>query len=62
MGGLVALKKDEWSAWTGGKPNSDWTELESIVSDNTSPNQLRPVYASHLREQKGVIVIFTRIF
>jgi hypothetical protein len=51
MGGLVALVKDEWSAWTGGKPNSDWTELETLVLDITSPNQLRPVHAS--AAQKG---------
>ena len=52
MGGLVvALVKNEWSAWTGGKPNSDWSGLETVISENTSPNQLRPVYAS--AAQKG---------
>ena len=51
MGGLVALVKDEWSAWTGGKPNSDWSSLETAATENTSPNQLRPVYAS--AAQKG---------
>ena len=51
MGGLVALVKDDWSAWTGGKPKYDWTGLEHPLDDNTSPNQLRPVYAS--AAQKG---------
>ena len=51
MGGLVALVKDDWAAWTGGKPNHDWTGLASPMDDNTSPNQLRPVYAS--AAQKG---------
>ena len=52
MGGLVALVKDEYSPWTGGKPNCDWTALaEPAATENTSPNQLRPVYAS--AAQKG---------
>ena len=51
MGGLVALVKDEWSAWTGGMPNHTWTGLEVEKSDNTSPYQLRPAFAS--ASQKG---------
>jgi hypothetical protein len=27
IGGLTALSKDEWSAWTGGKPKADWSGL-----------------------------------
>ena len=52
MGGLVALVKDEYSPWTGGKPNHDWTGLAvPVATENTTPNQLRPVYAS--AAQKG---------
>jgi hypothetical protein len=28
MGDAIALSKDSWSAWTGGKPKADWTGLE----------------------------------
>ena len=47
------MTKDEWSAWTGGKPNSTWTGLDASVAllEHTSPNQLRPVYVSSA--QKG---------
>ena len=52
MGGLVTLVKDEYSPWTGGTPNHDWTALATPkATENTSPNQLRPVYAS--AAQKG---------
>ena len=38
MGGLVQLTKDEWAAWTGGKPKSDWTALDPTAAlDHTSP-------------------------
>ena len=47
IGGLTALSKDEWSAWTGGKPKADWSGLvDQHTVDSTSPNQLRPVYVS----------------
>jgi hypothetical protein len=51
IGGLTALNKDEWSAWTGGKPKADWSGLVDHTFDSTSPNQLRPVYVS--AAQKG---------
>ena len=51
IGGLTALSKDEWSAWTGGKPKADWSGLEDHTVDSTSPNQLRPIYVS--AAQKG---------
>ena len=52
MGEVIALSKDSWSAWTGGKPKSDWTGLDpSSQLETTSPNQLRPVYVS--AAQKG---------
>ena len=52
MGNVVALSKDDWSAWTGGKPASGWTGLDPSAGDETmSPNQLRPVNAGS--SQKG---------
>lgn len=52
MGAIIALAKDSWSAWTGGKPKANWTGLDpSAQLDTTSPNQLRPVYVS--AAQKG---------
>lgn len=52
MGGISQLAKDEWAAWTGGVPKSDWSGLtDEQPLDYTTPNQLRPVYASSA--QKG---------
>ncbi|KAI2513161.1 hypothetical protein MHU86_1199 [Fragilaria crotonensis] len=51
--GITLVTKDEWSAWTGGKPNHTWTGLDGSIAllEHTSPNQLRPVYVS--AAQKG---------
>ena len=39
--------KDEFAAWTGGKPNNDWTGLDaSAPKSHTNPNQLRPAGVS----------------
>ncbi|KAI2507770.1 hypothetical protein MHU86_6666 [Fragilaria crotonensis] len=52
MGNIVSLSRDDWSAWTGGKPAPGWVGLDpSAADDITSPNQLRPVHAS--ASQKG---------
>jgi hypothetical protein len=53
IGGITLVTKDEWSAWTGGKPSHTWTGLDSSIAllEHTSPNQLRPVYVS--AAQKG---------
>jgi hypothetical protein len=52
VGGLTALSKDEWSAWTGGKPKADWSGLADHTFNSTSPNQqLTPIYVS--AAQKG---------
>ena len=52
MGGLVALSKTEWSAWTGGKLTYKWNALDTSARTYlTSPNQLRPPLASSA--QKG---------
>jgi hypothetical protein len=43
MGGLEALSKNEWAAWTGDKPLYDWSGLDpSARTDYITPNQLRP--------------------
>ena len=44
MGDLSEITPTEWSAWTGGKPNYDWSGLEDANAAFTSPNQLRPQY------------------
>jgi hypothetical protein len=53
MGNLVKLSKDEWVPWTGGKPNFNWTGLDTVeaLGEHTSPNQLRGEYAA--AAQKG---------
>ena len=52
VGNIVSLSKDDWSAWTDGKPASGWMCLDATASKElTSPNQLRPVHAS--ASQKG---------
>ena len=44
MGNIVTLSKDDWSAWTGGKPAPGWVGLDPSAADNlTSPKQLRPL-------------------
>jgi hypothetical protein len=52
MGNIVPLPRNDWSAWTGGKPAPGWVGVDpSAADDITSPNQLRPVHAS--ASQKG---------
>ena len=47
MGGLFLSSKDEYAAWTGGKPKPDWTGLDSSApASMCSPNQIRPMYAT----------------
>jgi hypothetical protein len=47
MGDLVQVSATEWTAWTGGKPNSSWTVLDGATTTYGSPNQLRPNSASY---------------
>ena len=52
MGGIVRLSKDNWAAWTGGKPITNWSGLDPTAeTEHISPNQLRPVFAG--AAQKG---------
>eukprot|EP00978_Attheya_sp_CCMP212_P028607 scaffold99254_cov67-Attheya_sp.AAC.1 len=41
MGEIVILNIKECSAFTGGIPKCDWTELEKPTNEYVSPNQLR---------------------
>ena len=43
MGGLLQISKDEWGAWTGGKPKADWSQLEDAATTYDRPSQLRPM-------------------
>ena len=47
MGNLIQIDSDKFVAWTGGKPNVDWTDLEagSDTLSPTSPNQRRNHYS-----------------
>ena len=41
MGGLQQIKAYEYAAWTGGKPNSTWSELEDSTAKVATPQQFR---------------------
>ena len=43
MGGPVQVKHDAYSAWTGGKPKADWSELEETSPEYKQTTQLRPM-------------------
>ena len=43
MGGLVQVKHDAYSAWTGGKPKADWSELEETSPEYEQTTQLHPM-------------------
>jgi hypothetical protein len=47
MGDVVQTSKDEYSAWTGGKPKPDWSGLDPTAPTSyMSPNQFRPIARS----------------
>ena len=41
MDGLVQVKHDAYSAWTGGKPKADWSKLEDTSPEYEQTTQLR---------------------
>ena len=41
IGGLVKTHELEYSAWTDGKPNQDWTGLEDTSVSYKNPLQIR---------------------
>jgi hypothetical protein len=47
MGGVIQSSKDEYAAWTGGKPKADWSGLDPTgVTVMRVPTQVRPTYVS----------------
>jgi hypothetical protein len=65
MGELVQASKDEWNAWTGGKPKPSWVGLEDSAATYESPNQLRSTYASSAQKgynyrKKGLTTKFSK--
>lgn len=46
MGNVTQLSTDEWATWTGDKPKSDWSGLDTKAGTKVkSSNQLRLVHA-----------------
>ena len=43
MGGLMQVKHDAYSAWTGGKRKADWSKLEETSPEYEQTTQLRPM-------------------
>jgi hypothetical protein len=65
MGNLVQASKDEWNAWTGGKPKPSWVGLEDSTATYESPNQLRSTYPSSAQKgynyrKKGLVTKFSK--
>ena len=46
FGGLDMTGQDTLTPWTGGKPKSDWTELETKAPASIQPTQYRPTSIS----------------
>ena len=46
FGGLSQVGPDSYAAWTGGKPKTDWTELEDPKPADIQPNQFRATSVS----------------
>ena len=45
MGGITVASKDECMAWTGGKPNADWSGLDPAgVTVMRVLTQIQPMY------------------
>ena len=43
MGGLVQVKHNAYSAWTGGKPKADWSKLDETSPEYEQTTKLRPM-------------------
>ena len=44
IGGLIQVKHDVYSTWTGGKPLADWTDLDTTAHGYEQTAQLHPAY------------------
>ena len=65
FGGITQIGASTWVAWTGGKPNANWTELEEVKPKNIQPNQHRPLgitsqTKSQAYRQRGLETKFSR--
>ena len=47
MGNIIEFNKDEFVAFTGGKPNADWTGLDQPATKPHTPNCIRSTYVSN---------------
>ena len=53
FGGLKRVSTDTWAAWTGGKPDADWTGLENPIPSSIDPNQFRVTSISSRAKSKA---------
>ena len=53
MGGLVQTGREDWTPWVGGKPKSDWSELEVKDPQYIDPRQYRPTSAGSAQKSKS---------
>ena len=64
MGGLILVGKDDYMAWTGGKPNVEWTSLVVKNTRNVSAPQYRPIghksIQPHIHRVRGLKNKFER--
>ena len=62
MGSLVQIKSDTHKAWTGGIPNSDWTDLKISMTDPHQSSQICPMLnnSSFHEQSKGLGVKFSK--
>ena len=63
-GGLILVGKDDYMAWTGGKPNVEWTSLVVKNTRNVSAPQYRPIghksIQAHMHRVRGLKNKFER--
>ena len=48
FGGIEQVGTDSWAIWTGGKPKTDFSELEDTSPSEIQPNQYRATSVSTL--------------
>ena len=53
MGGIVRTGKEDWTPWVGGKPKSNWTELDEPSPKFIDPRQYRPMSAGSAQKSKS---------
>ena len=54
-GGIVQVSATEWCAWTGGKPQADWSGLDSSAANHPKEDfQLRPALPSSAQKSTAL--------